>query len=77
MMRWAKSRGCTVYDMRGVSPERDGEPTEAHLAGLNRFKRGFNARYVEYVGDWDLIYSPLWHSLFRRLAPLARRILPR
>ena len=75
MMRWAKSRGCTMYDMRGVSPEVDGEPTDEHLAGLNRFKRGFGAQYVEYVGDWDLVFSPCWYAAFQRLLPMARRLL--
>jgi peptidoglycan pentaglycine glycine transferase (the first glycine) len=72
-MRWAKARGCTVYDMRGVSPEVDGQPTEHHIAGLNRFKRGFGARYVEYIGDWDLVFSRLWYALFRRALPIVRR----
>lgn len=77
MMRWAQARGCTLYDMRGVSPEVDGEPVEEHLAGLNRFKRGFGAHYHEYVGDWDLVFSPAWYGLFTRALPLARRVLRR
>lgn len=75
MMRWAKNRRCCVYDMRGVSPEVDGEPLEPHLAGLNRFKRGFDARYVEYIGDWNLVLSPVWHALFERAVPFAKRLL--
>ena len=77
IMRWAKVRGCAVYDMRGVSPEVDGEPADERLAGLNRFKRGFGAQYVEYIGDWDLVFSPLWYGLFRRALPLARRFMSR
>lgn len=77
MMRWAKEHGCQVYDMRGVSPEVDGEPVVEHLAGLNRFKRGFAAEYVEYVGDWSLVFSPLWHALFERAVPVAKRMLKR
>ncbi len=77
MMQWAQARGCTVYDMRGVSPEVDGEPCEPHLAGLNRFKRGFGATYVEYVGDWDLNLSPVWYWAFRKLLPVVRRSMAR
>lgn len=77
MMRWAKAQGCTVYDMRGVSPEVKGEPTEPHIAGLNRFKRGFGAEYVEYLGDWDLVFSPLWYALFERLLPVVRQLKSR
>lgn len=77
MMLWAKSRGCTVYDMRGVSPEVDGEPIVPHLAGLNRFKAGFGAEYVEYLGDWTQVFSPTWYFLFQRVLPLARKALGR
>ncbi len=51
MIRWAKSLGCTVYDMRGVAAA--SAPEDDPLRGLNRFKAGFGARYVEYVGEWD------------------------
>jgi lipid II:glycine glycyltransferase (peptidoglycan interpeptide bridge formation enzyme) len=74
-MRWAREQGCTVYDMRGVSLEVDGEPVDPHIAGLNRFKRGFGARYIEYVGDWDMVLSPLWYALFQRALPMARRLM--
>jgi peptidoglycan pentaglycine glycine transferase (the first glycine) len=77
MMRWAQGRGCSVYDMRGVSPEVDGEPVEGHLAGLNRFKRGFGASYHEYVGDWDLVLSPAWYGLFVKALPVVRRAMAR
>lgn len=68
MMLWAREQGCRVYDFRGVSREVDGEPV-GKLGGLNRFKRGFAARYVEYIGEWDLVYSPVWYRIYA----LARR----
>ena len=71
MMRWAKARGCHVYDMRGVARKDD---TDSPLYGLNRFKEGFAAQYVEYVGEWDLIYAPLWYHLFNMLEPTVRKI---
>ncbi len=70
MMRWAKARGCTVYDMRGVARADD---TDSPLQGLNRFKEGFAAEYVEYVGEWDRIYSPTWYRLFTASEPAVRR----
>jgi len=76
-MRWAKSRGCTSYDMRGVSPEVNGEPVVEALSGLNRFKKGFGARYVEYTPDWEIVFSRPWHFAFRHLAPIAQRFLAR
>lgn len=72
MMRWAKAQGCTLFDFRGVAPEVDGEP-QGHLAGLNRFKRGFGAHYVEYLGDYDLVLHPAAYWAFQRVLPWVRR----
>jgi len=66
MMQWAKARGCTVYDMRGVARETGGEGDEGGLHGLNRFKRGFGAAYIEYVGEFDLVYSPVWYAAYNQ-----------
>lgn len=71
MMRWAKARGCTIYDMRGVARADD---TDNPLQGLNRFKEGFGAQYVEYIGEWDRIYSPGWYRLLGVAEPVARRL---
>ncbi|NLO72903.1 MAG: aminoacyltransferase [candidate division WS1 bacterium] len=71
MMRWAKAEGCTLYDFRGVAPERAGE-AQGPLAGLNRFKRGFGARYVEYLGDYDLVFRPAGYWAFQELLPWVR-----
>ena len=62
MMRHALARGCAVYDFRGV----EGEPTlENPNYGLHRFKQGFDARFVEYAGQMDLVIRPLWAWLIR------------
>ncbi len=71
MMKWAKARGCTVYDMRGVAKQ---DNVDSPLQGLNRFKEGFDAQYIEYIGEWDLIYSPVWYHLFSVAEPLVRRL---
>ncbi|MGI5818263.1 MAG: lipid II:glycine glycyltransferase FemX [Armatimonadota bacterium] len=63
IMLWAREQGCAAYDFRGVSQEVDGEPV-GKLGGLNRFKRGFNARYIEYIGEYDLVLSPVWYRLY-------------
>lgn len=72
MIKWAKTRGCSVYDMRGVAREAACGQDEGPLHGLNRFKRGFGAEYMEYIGEFDLVYSPLWYRLFS-LAEAARK----
>lgn len=60
MIEWAKECGCVVYDFRGVSPNQSGD-TDDHLYGLNRFKEGFGAKFVEYIGEFDLPYSGGWY----------------
>lgn len=75
MIKWAAGHGYGIYDFRGVSPVRDGVPVEEHIAGLNRFKEGFGARYVEYTGELDL---PLRRALYlgwRYGSPAAMRAL--
>lgn len=74
MIQWARKRGATLYDFRGVSPVRDGKPVEEHIAGLNRFKEGFGARYVEYTGDLDLPLRPLVWRAWVAGAPAAMKL---
>lgn len=62
-IRWARTRGCTVYDLWGV-PDEEESTLEAHftergdgLWGVYRFKRGFGGRLVRYVGAFDYVYN--------------------
>lgn len=81
MIRWAKAQGCRLYDFRGISGDPD--PNNP-LYGLYRFKKGFGGQVVEFVGEFDLPFSPLYQAwrwagpAFRhargRLAGLARRV---
>jgi peptidoglycan pentaglycine glycine transferase (the first glycine) len=73
-IRWAADKGYRVYDFRGVSPIRDGEPVEEHIAGLNRFKEGFGATYVEYAGEFDLPLRRAWYAAWDRGLPLALKV---
>ncbi len=73
-MRWAKSRGCRVYDLWGI-PDADEETLEAEftersdgLWGVYRFKRGFGGEVVRYLGMWEKSLHPLY--------PLARKLYP-
>jgi peptidoglycan pentaglycine glycine transferase (the first glycine) len=71
MMQWARDLGCQVYDFRGVALDRPG--SGEHLAGLRRFKAGFAAEYVEYIGEWDLPLSALLYGAFYLLEPRLRK----
>jgi len=83
MIGWAKEQGCRLYDFRGVSPrkkgevEADDEAKDEHLAGLNRFKEGFGARYVEYIGEYDLVYNKAAYWLWTKGKPKAKALLKR
>ncbi len=74
MIRWAMRQGCTVYDFRGVSGDLD--PVNP-LYGLYRFKKGFGAALVEYVGEYDLVCRPLLHRAYVYLEPACRRLRSR
>ncbi len=70
-MRWARSLGCTLYDMWGV-PDEDEETLEANfttrsagLWGVYRFKRGFGGRLTRAASPWDRVYNPFLYGFYR------------
>jgi lipid II:glycine glycyltransferase (peptidoglycan interpeptide bridge formation enzyme) len=69
-MRWARSNGCTEYDLWGI-PDEDEETLEDEftersdgLWGVYRFKRGFGGEVVRSVGVWDKPLRPLGYRLY-------------
>ncbi len=74
MIEWAKECGCSVYDFRGVSLNKDGGEDD-HLHGLNRFKEGFGAQFVEYIGEYDMPLSGFWYWAWTVGKPRASAIL--
>lgn len=71
MINWAKKRGCTLYDFRGAPPTAD---PEHPLHGLYRFKKGFSGEYTEFIGEYDLVLSPVWYNAWRIGQPLYYRL---
>ncbi len=70
MICWARERGCTLYDFRGVS----GDLNESNpLYGLYKFKKGFNGEFTEFVGDWDTVYDPFFYFLWTKALPVYRK----
>ena len=56
MMQWAVETNCRIYDFCGVS----GDVSEDNpLYGLFRFKQGFGGDFTEFVGEMDLVLSPV------------------
>ncbi len=74
LIQWAQQAGCKWYDFRGVSPNKDGGADD-RLQGLNRFKEGFSPRYVEYIGEYDLVLSPGFYWLWNVARPRIQGIL--
>jgi lipid II:glycine glycyltransferase (peptidoglycan interpeptide bridge formation enzyme) len=73
-MRWAKARGCRVYDLWGI-PDESESVLEAGFAarndglwGVYRFKRGFGGENARTVGAWDLPLQPFVYRLYVTIA---------
>lgn len=70
-IRWAKSQGCTHYDLWGI-PDADPTTLEAQfeqrhdgLWGVYRFKRGFGGQWVQSIGAYDYVYNPLLYQFYK------------
>jgi lipid II:glycine glycyltransferase (peptidoglycan interpeptide bridge formation enzyme) len=69
-IRWAKSKGCTEYDMWGIPDEAmdvdddEAEAREDGLWGVYRFKRGFGGSIKKALRTLDRVYNPLLYRLY-------------
>ena len=63
-MRWAKAAGCSTYDFWGMD---DGEAGDRSMAGVDKFKSGFDPQPVVHPGAFDLPLSPLGHAFLTRV----------
>jgi len=71
MIQWAKKKGCLIYDFRGVS----GDINENNpLYGLYKFKKGFNGKLTEFIGEWDAVYSRGFYWLWTRILPIYLKV---
>ena len=78
MIKMAIARHDDVYDFRGVS----GVVDENHPQyGLYRFKKGFGAKFTEFIGEIYIPFKPVKYSLynfsekaFRTLIQIKRKI---
>lgn len=72
VMRWLKSHGVTRYDLHGTPPADQIENPNHPLAGLARFKTGFNPEITSYIGAWDLALDArkyqMWLKFGERVA---------
>ena len=61
MIEWAVETGCRLYDFMGVTGDITDESSPTY--GLYRFKKGFNGRLDELVGEFTFTYKPLMARL--------------
>lgn len=66
MIKTAHQLGIEIYDFRGVSG--DTSP-DSPVYGLYRFKQGFNAELVEFVGELTLTGSKFYTWAYERAWP--------
>ncbi|MBC8098042.1 MAG: peptidoglycan bridge formation glycyltransferase FemA/FemB family protein [Armatimonadetes bacterium] len=70
-MRWARERGCEVYDLWGI-PDADEATLEADfqtrsdgLWGVYGFKRGWGGVVARSDGAWDVVYQPIIYAAYQ------------
>lgn len=80
-MRWARARGCSLYDLWGI-PAEDPESTKVEdggriagtsgsdWRGLYEFKTRFGGEILRYPAPVERLYHPLLASLGRRFYSL-------
>ncbi len=86
-IQWARSRGCTRYDLWGIAeggvPIQDQGnsagifssfiPHPSSLPdGLYQFKQGFGGSVVRYANAYDKVFSPVRFTLYTRALALRR-----
>jgi lipid II:glycine glycyltransferase (peptidoglycan interpeptide bridge formation enzyme) len=65
-MKWAKARGCSVYDLWGA-PDEFNEADS--MWGVFRFKEGLGGQVVCTLGAWDFVPNPLWYAMYTKVMP--------
>jgi peptidoglycan pentaglycine glycine transferase (the first glycine) len=69
-IQWAKSRGCTEYDLWGVPDEDEATLEDQYLNrsdglwGVYRFKRGFGGNLIRFAGSFDRVYDRLLYRAY-------------
>ena len=63
VIQFGKEKNCKLFDMWG-SPGPDPKPSDP-WAGFHRFKMGYGAELVEFVGTYGLVVAPLLYPLYR------------
>lgn len=60
MMKWALEGNCSIYDMQGIAIR---EEDDASLYNVYGFKKNFKGSVVTTVGEFDLVFRPIYNKL--------------
>ncbi len=71
-MHWAKTQGCTVYDLWGAPNVRDESDP---LWGVYRFKEGFGGQFVRHIGAYDYPISRFPYRIYTVSVPRYLEVL--
>lgn len=66
----AKASGAKLLDQFGTV----GNPDDSPLKSLHEFKKQFGGRYVEFIGEFDLVLRPFWYFIYEKILPVYRNI---
>ena len=69
IMKWAKERGITHYDMWGVPTPAERDNENHPLYGVYKFKAGFGSELVDFVGTLDLPVKNTRAKLWDKIEP--------
>ena len=73
VMRWAKRRGMTYYDMVGV-PRPENLNENDSMWGVYRFKAGFGGGVTDFLGCLDLPVKPMRAAAWHKFEPVYYRL---
>lgn len=62
---------CYMYDFRGVSGDLN---PDNPLYGLYKFKKGFNGKFVEFIGQFDVVIDGFIYGMFKTVFPQFKKI---
>ena len=71
-IKFGKKLGLKKFDMWGAANAADPTPDNPYY-GFHRFKQGFGANLIEFVGSYDLIINPMFYE-FYKIADKARAL---
>lgn len=63
IIKWGKKKGLKKFDMWGALSEHPDEKDP--WFGFHRFKQGYGAKHVEFIGSYDLVMKPFWYELYK------------